>query len=614
MEAMSRQKVLFLQLPIPPVGPTAIRGNVPLAAGYLIMYAKHCGLDQDYDFSILEPSLANQLSEQGLVDEILGRNPDIVAFSCYLWNIDRSLWIAQALRAQRPNLTIVIGGPEVTADNQWVLNHPAVNYAVCGEGEQTFAELLVDLKRQGAPKPGLLGLYARGRTLGPPPFRPPLSNLDVVSSPYLAGIIDAADERMMLIETIRGCIFKCKFCYYPKSYDDLYFVSMDKVIANLKHAAEKNVTEIVLLDPTLNQRRDFHGFLKLLADHNPNKQWTYFGELRGEGITAETARLLKAANFTEVEIGLQSVDPHAQTLMDRKNSMKAFERGAKAMLDVGINVKVDLIVGLPGDTEQTVRDGLNYLHRTGLYDDVQVFQLAILPGTAFREEAQQLGLRFQPRPPYYVLETPTLKLPQMIELMAEAQELFGCEFDAPPMPALDFPPTRTIGSTPHCRSIVDCIKIDFEDPAPINLPDPVQRAQALTLILRARNWDHAGPKSAELIETILRDNPHHTLQMVLIPTAGITSLDISQVQTISQASLADPSYLDRFYAMQPGRAMGAKRIVIQADLQERLSVDDDWLEAMGSLATFAWTNPPPAASTDDFFHFEELVDAATSAS
>ncbi len=84
----------------------------------------------------------------------------------------------------------------------------------------------------------------------------------------------------------------------------------------------------------------------------------------------------------------------------------------------------------------SVRRGLKYLHETGLYTSVQVFNLAILPGTAFRHEATTLGLEFQDRPPYYVLQTPTLNLGQMYELMAEAQELFQTEYDRWPRPSL----------------------------------------------------------------------------------------------------------------------------------------------------------------------------------
>ncbi len=88
------------------------------------------------------------------------------------------------------------------------------------------------------------------------------------------------------------------FCYYPKSYDKQYYLSPELVRAGLRHAAERGAREVFLLDPTLNQRRDFADFLRLLAEGNPGHGFTYFGELRGEGVTEETARLLRAANFT----------------------------------------------------------------------------------------------------------------------------------------------------------------------------------------------------------------------------------------------------------------------------------------------------------------------------
>ena len=98
---------------------------------------------------------------------------------------------------------------------------------------------------------------------------------------------------------------------------------------------------------------------------------------------------------------------------------------------------MDLILGLPGDTVDSVRRGIDFLQRTQAYSEVQVFNLSILPGTAFRQEAGQLGLTYQPWPPYYVLKTPTLDVEQMYRLMEEAQEAFGIEFDPLPPPRLD---------------------------------------------------------------------------------------------------------------------------------------------------------------------------------
>src|SRR5262249_42980008 len=265
--------------------------------------------------------------------------------------------------------------------------------------------------------------YQPGRV---PAFRTPMPDLNQLGSPYLAGILDAADEQMLLLETTRGCVFKCKFCYYPKNYDKQYYLSRENILANLCHTRERGANEVFLLDPTLNQRKDFADFLRLLGEGNPGRRFSYFGELRGEGITEETARLLRDANFTEVEVGLQSIEGAAQSLMDRKNNLRAFERGVRAMRAEGIRVKVDLIIGLPGDTVESVRAGLHYLHERGFHD-VQVFNLAVLPGTAFRHEAGALGLTYQPRPPYYVLRTPTLQPHDLFGLLGEAQDLFAIE-------------------------------------------------------------------------------------------------------------------------------------------------------------------------------------------
>jgi hypothetical protein len=411
-----------------------------------------------------------------------------------------------------------------------------------------------------------------------------MPDLNRLGSPYLAGILDAADEGMMLLETTRGCVFKCKFCYYPKSYDKQYYLSREQVLASLRHAAERDVREVVLLDPTLNQRRDFAAFLRLLAEGNPGRRFSYFGELRGEGVTDETARLLREANFTEVEVGLQSIEPDAMTRMDRKNNLRAFERGVRAMLRQGIRVKVDLIVGLPGDTAESVRRGLLYLRDGGLVSDLQVFNLAVLPGTAFREEAAQLGLVYQPRPPYYVLQTPTLSRTELFGLIEEAQDLFEIEFDAQPPPVLDFRPADS--------DRVWKVDLDRADRPPA--PSSDRRAQAFTLWLRSAHFDQRLGDIKSLIREVLGPNPFTTLQVVLDPDG---SLDVEAIRRqitpgflseLMAASLENPTYLDKFYALQPGRATGAKRLIVLPPEGLRAEVGDEWAAEVCELATLFW--------------------------
>ncbi|MBN9119747.1 MAG: B12-binding domain-containing radical SAM protein [Planctomycetes bacterium] len=593
-----RRTVVLVQLPIPPLGPAPIRGNVPLAGAYLKLFAESRGLGQDYDIELLPAGPANRLGDRALVEELAARDPWMVGFTCYLWNIERTLWIAHELKRRRPHTKIVLGGPEITPDNAWVLESPDYDFVAIGEGEQTFAQLLLALlDGEDVPPAPIAGLYvppAEGGRFRPdrlPAFRSPLPDLDRLGSPYLAGILDAADERMLLLETTRGCVFNCKFCYYPKSYDSQYFLSRDRVLASLAHARERGAEEVFLLDPTLNQRKDFAGFVRTLAEGNPGRTFRYFGELRAEGITREIAELLRDAGFEEVEVGLQSVDRDAMELMSRRNNLKAFEKGVRALMDVGIKVTVDLIVGLPGDTAESVRSGIRYLADGGLYSRAQVFNLAVLPGTAFRHEAAELGLTHQPRPPYYVRRTRTLDAAAMFGLMQEAQDVFG-EFDAPPEPVLDFGPDESYR--------VWNVDLDGD---PGRAPAPAARAQAFTLWLRAADFTAHAPRAAALVREILTVNPFTTLQVVLEPSGPLSADAIHRSFTpdflggLLSACLESPTYLDKFYALQPGRPNGAKRLVVLLPYALRSDVDPEWIADCGEVASFVWRGADDEAET-----------------
>src|SRR5262245_39042872 len=267
MLPIQRRTVVLVQLPIPPLGPEPIRGNVPLAAAYLKLFVSSKGLDAFYDIDILPAAQANTLGDRALVRALADRRPWLVGFTCYVWNIERTLWIARELKRLRPETQIVLGGPEITADNAWALETPNYDFAVIGEGEQTFAQLLGGLLDEPTPPVPIAGLHVRGAAR-PPAFRTPLPDLNRLGSPYVAGLLDAADEQMLLLETTRGCVFKCKFCYYPKSYDKQYFLSAENILANLRHADERGAREVFLLDPTLNQRKDFDDFVRLLGRAN----------------------------------------------------------------------------------------------------------------------------------------------------------------------------------------------------------------------------------------------------------------------------------------------------------------------------------------------------------
>lgn len=554
-------KVVLVQLPIPPLGPEVVTGNVPLAPGYLKQYYLRVHPSK-VEIEILLPQLTDRAGDAALVKAIAERQADLIGFSCYVWNVERSLSIARRLRENQPNLRVVIGGPEVTWDNAWLLNHAAIDWAVIGEGEATFADLLAALAEHPAwldhPEelPQIPGLWNRAsRCSGG--SRSQLPNLNDVGRVYLNGIIDPRWHDSLFLETIRGCVFQCAFCYYPKNFQNLSSMDRELVLENLALARDKGISEVFLLDPTLNQRRDFTAFLDLLVRGNHEKRFRYSAELRAEGIRPEHAQLMKAANFAEVELGLQSLGQRAQELMRRRINLPAFEKGVRALMEAGIRVRTDLIVGLPGDTADTVRKGLAYLSQSGLYHEPQVFRLSVLPGTEFRRRSEELGLIYQPHPPYFVLKTPTLSSQDLLDLMREAEAAFDTEFDPWPVSDDEF-------SLSCLQQRGSLWQIDLDHPG----HDPVTDVQiAHTLWFKARRFAGRAADIGRWIELALDENPHITLWIVFDVTNADELPSREDMALISQCCYRrELSYWDWCLSLhpRPGR-IGAKRIVIYTE-------------------------------------------------
>jgi hypothetical protein len=242
-----------------------------------------------------------------------------------------------------------------------------------------------------------------------------------------------------------------------------------------------------------------------------------------------------------------------------------------------------MIVGLPGDTIQSVRQGLQYLRDRELYSEVQVFNLAVLPGTAFREEAAELGLAFQSRPPYYVLSTPTMVGKDIFGLVEEAQELFEVEFDAPPPPALTLTTPTDIDKICH---------VDLDVPDDVLLPGAP--AQVFTLWLKSKNFAARGAGIAKLVKRLLRANPFTTLQVVLDPGENPEAEAVQEsvgpqiIATLLEACQEQPTYLDKFCSWQPGQPAAAKRVIVLLPFALRTQLSAAWLEAVGEAAVFVW--------------------------
>ncbi len=536
-------RVLLLQLPVP--NNPAL--NVPLALGYLKAYAYAAGLQSRVEIELLPRALADHAGNALLVDEIVALAPEVLGLSLYTWNSERSLAIAGRVKAHLPQLQVVVGGPEAQRDNGWVLEHPAVDVAVIGEGEQTFADLL-RVWSSGGLNIGAEALaavsgiaYRQGGVVHFTTDRSALSDLAVVPSPYLQGYLEAPADSMMMIEVSRWCPYGCSFCLYGRNMGpklgSRYF-GLERVVDEIRWARERGITKVHFIEANLNLVPLFWPLMRELAALNADHRMTFYAELRGEHLTDEVVAALHRANVRYVEVGLQTANPAALRASHRRTDLGKWAAGTRRLYRYGIEVYLDVILGLPEDTAAGVQTTLDFLQREALgpYD---VFTLQVLPGTAVRQQAEQYGLRYQSRPPYYVLETNQFSYDQLLRLRRELK--VGADLDPDAVEGMPMPRTTALlRPTQTCeRGLVSQLWLTGSSVAERLAQAAGRLATQVDLVLAASQLVEANAALA----TCIACNPSSIIDLYLLCDAEPPTPD--ELRAWREALPYQPGYLDR---------------------------------------------------------------------
>jgi len=506
--------MLFLQLPPPRFSFEEPPTNIPLAAGF-VLSALEASCKQSIRAEILGPEVVDVFADLGLARNIIGMRPDFAAMTLYAWNVERSLFLASNIKRQLPSVLIVVGGPEVTPDNRWVLEHPSVDAGIFGEGESRIGSLLEALAA-GHPPQGIPGAFFKdSRGIHVNRGDAQAWNLESCPYPYLDGRIAPSRDGTLFLETVRGCPFRCRYCYYHKAFRSMRlhpFASVEKV---LDFAYERNseLREIYLMDPTFNAQQRFKDLLKSLVRRRLKKDVRLHAELRADTLKLEDVQLLRDAGLVSAEVGLQSVNPVVLRAAGRYADPEKVARGVTWLKDAGIDVITGIILGLPEDTPASFATTLEWLQRTQAYSVVHPFVLSVLPGTDFRAHAATLGLRYDPRPPYYVLFTPTFPEAEFRPSLLRCEQAFDMELDYIALPSLvDSGPAllATLDDSPYVSKwIID--------------PDHEEWQRILSSVIRKATdpfvmW-FRGHYEEEAIIKILSEfsdaNPHAVLHVVL---------------------------------------------------------------------------------------------------
>ncbi|MDD2899490.1 MAG: DUF4080 domain-containing protein [Desulfuromonadaceae bacterium] len=364
---------------------------------------------------------------------IMAEQADLVAFSCYIWNIEQTLKIVSDIRKISPQTTIVLGGPEVSFGIFDLMHdNPAVDFVVKGEGEEVFRNLLVTLVQE---HPGLRQerlaeidnlFYRDGSDTGSGPLSRKSLPLDSLPSPFEAGLVDIS-KPLIYYETSRGCPFSCAFCLSSVEGTVRSF-STERIKKDLLFLMNSNVGQIKLVDRTFNYdavRADM--IWEFILEHNISSHFHF--EIAADLLTDKNMQTLSRipANTFHFEIGVQSSSAETLEQVGRTADLpKIFAAVSRLRKETLVEVHLDLVAGLPGEGYAGFLISLQAI--ADLKPDmIQIEPLKILKGAPMRTIAARDGYEFSASPPYTILRNPWLSYDDIcrIETIGRLLDLFN---------------------------------------------------------------------------------------------------------------------------------------------------------------------------------------------
>jgi len=322
-------------------------GIYPLGLAYLKGYALQ--YYPDADIQIKEFSFGNRFRyetnktvELQALSYIILQKPDIVALSCYIWSGETTQNFARAIKKINPSIKVILGGVEVDENSL----SEYVDFAIYGEGEIAFKEVLdyYTGNRQLEDIHNMMYL-SKGKTIKNEEIV--IENLDEIPFPYK---YHHEEYDVVRVETTRGCIFNCNFCYYSKPR--LRNFSINYVADNLKYLFE-NVTfsNLTFLDANFNTKKErMFEILDIVAKY-ASKNLLVHIELRPELIDKEMVEKLERYSFKiSAELGFQSSDQEVLKKAKRPTNIDKVKDALVLLDNSSLKYKVDLMYGLPGDT------------------------------------------------------------------------------------------------------------------------------------------------------------------------------------------------------------------------------------------------------------------------
>jgi radical SAM superfamily enzyme YgiQ (UPF0313 family) len=357
------------------------------------------------DSEIVEFVLGSRAEE--VVERILARRPRIVGFGVYIWNVEETTRIVATLKTVAPQVTVVLGGPEVSHEVEAQPVCRLADYVVTGWGELTFAELARQVLHGSPPA---MKVHAGAQ--------PPLQAIALPYDEYSDGDLR---DRHLYVEASRGCPFRCEFCLSALDRTAWPF-PLEPLLARLARLYGRGARQFRFVDRTFNLKVDtalaiLRFFLDRIEAQPADPPFVHF-----ELIPDHLPQALKEpiARFPpgtlQFEIGIQTFNGDVQRLISRRQDNEAAEANLRWLREQSnAHLHVDLIAGLPGEDVVSFARGFDRLVALRPHE-IQFGILKRLRGAPIARHTEAFGLRFNPLPPYNILATDRIDFATMQRL------------------------------------------------------------------------------------------------------------------------------------------------------------------------------------------------------
>lgn len=404
----SNDKGIFMKVLLTAVNAKYIHSN-------LAVYSIRANAKEYRENIELAEYTINQYTED-ILQDIYKRQPDLIAFSCYIWNIRQIRELIRELRKVMPNVPIWLGGPESSYDAKGLLeNYPEVTGVLVGEGEESFYELLkyYDGKLEGLSKVSGIAYRENGEIIVKSfAFIRNLSSLQFAYEDF-----EDFAHKIIYYESSRGCPFSCSYCL--SSIDkSVRFRDLELVKKELQRFIDEKVPQVKFVDRTFNCKHTHAMEIWNYIYEHDNGVTNFHFEVAADLITEEELVLFKRMRkgLIQLEIGVQSTNENTICEIRRKMDFFKVADIVTKIKDLGnIHQHLDLIAGLPEETYESFGKSFDDVFALRP-EQLQLGFLKVLKGSYMYENRKAYGLVYRSEPPYEVLSTNWVSYDEMIRL------------------------------------------------------------------------------------------------------------------------------------------------------------------------------------------------------